>query len=1001
VAPEDRTPPHPQQDTQAAAGGPVGVGVVTYAEAAERLLDNGYAPLPLAPGKKRPIPGRWSETAIDAAQVAWWSRQHPHAGVGLRTGSLVGIDIDAEDPELAHAMTALTVRSLGDTLVRVGRWPRRLLIYRTDAPFAKLSCPSVEILGKGQQFVAFGIHEKTGLPYSWLGDSPLDVALQDLPLVDESACRALLAGMAQMAPEPQTRPRRRGEAGHGGGNAPVRDADGHVTDGRDGWLSAIAYHAVHDAVDRGGPLDAHQIAAVAWRRFEGSTDLSRTKQDGDALYSLQDAAEKVADKLRLLRDGRLSSRATPDIGAPELPETHPAEAARARLDALLKEACATVEAWHVAGGAGPAPQIGVKATVGLGKSSAARRHVGALNRRLAAAGQPSRILILTPTLALADETAQRWRDGGAHVAVLRGYLASHQTSGRPMCGDHEAVRAAMDASEDVQKTACIATAERRCALFDGCLKQANRREVAEADVIVAAYDALFTGFAVQPESIGLILIDEGCWARSIEEQSGLTVEGFASEMLNAERRDPDGVADLHDLRARAVAAFLANGAGPVHRRRLAAAGLGAEAARLARGLEQRRLRDPGLFPGMSRELRKTAMRQVRLNIRSRFYIAAWDAIGRLLAGGHGADGRLEIGAEDVRTGVHPLTVRGQKPIHHTLQGKPVLHLDATLRFELARTLLPDLEVSEIAAATPNMHLRLITGPFGKGSLCDGPRADPAERQRRANRRAECVDYVRWHARRFKRTLVVTYKDIEAEFAGIPGVEVAHFNAIAGLDLYRDVGLLIVLGRPLPGTDDLARLSGTLFGHVPSDGYRRDLKGVAMRSGVVRGVRATVHADEQAEVLRAAICDDEVIQAIGRGRGVNRTADDPLEVHVLADVGLPLLHDRVSCWDIEAPDILQQMLLAGIAVDSPAHATLLHPRLFVSASAAKHRFRHSAFKDGSPIRTIYRETVLKSAAYRRPGRGRGWQRAWWVDGSVEEARAALERAIGPLDGWKLD
>lgn len=836
MAPEDRTPPHPQHDTQAAAGGLVGVGATSYAEAAERLRDNGYEPLPLVPGKKRPIPGRWSETAIDAAQVAQWRRQHPNAGVGLRTGRVVGIDIDAEDPELAHAMTALTVSRLGDTLVRVGRWPRRLLIYRTDAPFAKLSCPSVEILGKGQQFVAFGIHEKTGLPYSWLGDSPLDVALQDLPLVDDVACRAVLAGLAQMAPEPQTRPRRRGKAGHGDGTGPVRDADGRVTDGRDGWLSAIAYHAVHDAVDRGGPLDADQIASGAWRRFVSSADIGRAKQDGDASYGLQDAARKVADKLRLLREGRLPPRAIPDIAAPELPEAHPAEAARARLDALLKEACATVEAWHVSGGLGPAPQIGVKATVGLGKSSAARRHVGALSRRLAAAGQPSRILILTSTLALADETAQGWRDDGAHVAVLRGYLASHQTSGRPMCGDPEAVRTAMDAGEDVQKTACSATAARRCALFDGCLKQANRCEVAQADVIVAAYDALFTGFAVQPESIGLILIDEGFWARSIEEQSGPTVEGFASEMLNAERRDHDGVADLHDLRARAVAAFLANGAGPVRRRRLADAGLSVEEARFARGLEQRRLRDPGLFPGMSRELRKTAMRQVRINIGSRFYIAVWEAIGRLLAGGDGADGRLEIGAEDVRTGVRPLTVRRQKPIHHTLQGKPVLHLDATLRLELARTLLPDLEVSEIAAATPNMHLRLITGPFGKGSLCDGPRADPAERQRRANRRAECVDYVRWHARRFKRTLVVTYKDIEAGFAGIPGVEGAHFNAIAGLDVYRDVGLLIVLGRPLPGTDDLARLSAALFGHVPAGGYRRVLKGVAMRAGPVRGVR---------------------------------------------------------------------------------------------------------------------------------------------------------------------
>lgn len=1000
MAPEDRTPPHHQDDTQAASGGPVGVGAVAYAEAAERLLDNGYEPLPLVPGKKRPIPGRWSEISIDVAQVAQWVRQHPKAGIGLRTGRVIGIDIDAEDPELAHAMTALTVSRFGDTLVRVGRWPRRLLLYRTVAPFAKLSCPSVEILGKGQQFAAFGLHEKTGLPYRWLGDSPLDLARDDLPPVDEAACRALLAGLTQRAPEPRARTRRRGNADQADSAGPLRDADGRVTDGRDGWLSAIAFHAVHDVLDRGGPLDADEIAAIAWRRFADTADLSRPKQDSHLLYGPQDAGKKVGDKLRLLREGRLPPRATPDIAAPEMPEAHPAEAARARLDALLGEACAEVEAWHLSGGASPAPQIGVKATVGLGKSSAARRHVGALNRRLAAAGLPSRVLILTATLALADETAQGWRREGAKVAVLRGYLAHHQTSGRSMCGDHEAVQAAMDAGEDVQTTACSATSERRCAVFDSCLKQANRREVAEADVIVAAYDALFTGFAMQPESIGLILIDEGCWARSIEEQSGLTVEGFAYEMLNAGRRDPGGVADLHALRAKAVAAFLANGEGPIRRRHLTAAGLTEEAARLALGFELRRIRDPGLFPGMSRDLRKTAMRQVQVNLRSRLYSAIWDAIARLLESGVAADGRLEIGSEDVKTGGHSLTVRRQKPIHHSLQGKPVLHLDATLRPALARTLLPDLGVTEIAAATPNMQLRLITGPFGKGSLCDSPRAAPVERKRRANRRAESVDYVRWHARRFKRTLVVTYKDIEAEFVGIPGVEVAHFNAIAGLDVYRDVGLLIVIGRPLPSSDDLGRLSGALFGHVPTGRYRRALKGVAMRAGPVHGVRVTVHADEQAELLRAAICDDEVIQAIGRGRGVNRSAVNPLEVHVLADLALPLPHDRLSCWEIEVPDILQQMLLAGIAVDSPAHAAIIHPQLFSSVEQAKSSFRR-ATQGQNPIRDIYREMTLSSAAYRRAGVGPRWQKAYWIAGTPTDAKAALERAIGPLAQWEPD
>ena len=66
------------------------------------------------------------------------------------------------------------------------------------------------------------------------------------------------------------------------------------------------------------------------------------------------------------------------------------------------------------------------------------------------------------------------------------------------------------------------------------------------------------------------------------------------------------------------------------------------------------------------------------------------------------------------------------------------------------------------------------------------------------------------------------------------------------------------------------------------------------------------------------------QAVGRGRGVNRTADNPLEVHVLADVALPLVHDQVLAWETVAPDLVQRMLLAGMAVDSPSDAAALHP-----------------------------------------------------------------------------
>ncbi len=82
----------------------------------------------------------------------------------------------------------------GETLVRVGRWPKRLLLYRTETPFPKMKAGQIEILGLGQQFVAFGLHPGTGEPYSWpFGETPLEVPLSDLPMIDQTAAAAFLA----------------------------------------------------------------------------------------------------------------------------------------------------------------------------------------------------------------------------------------------------------------------------------------------------------------------------------------------------------------------------------------------------------------------------------------------------------------------------------------------------------------------------------------------------------------------------------------------------------------------------------------------------------------------------------------------------------------------------------------------------------------------------------------------------------------------------------------
>jgi hypothetical protein len=114
-----------------------------------------------------------------------WS-QWPEAGIGVACGAVVGIDIDFLDAEKAHETDLLARRNLGDTpALRIGQAPKRLLVYRADEPVVSRSFGPLEILGSGRQFVAYGIHPRSGMPYHWPDEGLADLRLTDLPLVSE------------------------------------------------------------------------------------------------------------------------------------------------------------------------------------------------------------------------------------------------------------------------------------------------------------------------------------------------------------------------------------------------------------------------------------------------------------------------------------------------------------------------------------------------------------------------------------------------------------------------------------------------------------------------------------------------------------------------------------------------------------------------------------------------------------------------------------------------
>ena len=183
------------------------------AERGARLVDGGFPVVPIIPGAK--CPGRYAErhgwrgmtgwcryrdrlpTATELAIWGGW----PGCGIGIPGGRVAAVDIDVTDGDLALRIEALARAELGDTpALRIGRRPKRLLVYRAEQPFRKFARHPIEFIARGAQFVAYAVHPDTGEPYRWPVDDLSELELSSLPAVREEQCRRFLDAATALLP---------------------------------------------------------------------------------------------------------------------------------------------------------------------------------------------------------------------------------------------------------------------------------------------------------------------------------------------------------------------------------------------------------------------------------------------------------------------------------------------------------------------------------------------------------------------------------------------------------------------------------------------------------------------------------------------------------------------------------------------------------------------------------------------------------------------------------
>ena len=193
----------------------------SYGNAALKLYENGYIPIPIIPETKRPIISDWPNIKNDYNQIKNLSSEYPHAGVGVLLNDLIAFDIDILDDKLSLLVKKIITNELEDTVERIGKFPKRALFYRRVGEVFKKQTSHIfnltkgkaqlEILATGNQCIAFGTHPETKQPYQWIEDSLLDIHIQDLPSVNIKQVKNIITQTEillrnQIEPKEEVRP---------------------------------------------------------------------------------------------------------------------------------------------------------------------------------------------------------------------------------------------------------------------------------------------------------------------------------------------------------------------------------------------------------------------------------------------------------------------------------------------------------------------------------------------------------------------------------------------------------------------------------------------------------------------------------------------------------------------------------------------------------------------------------------------------------------------------
>lgn len=250
------------------------------------LLRNGYQIVPITPGWKYPmgVTG-WQKMQIDQAQLdRLLTNGHAKSGVGVLTGDIVAVDLDIRDKDTCDKISTWCLEHLGVAPQRTGESPKTLFVFRSDAPLSKRSTTKyedplgeehqIEILGKGNQFVAYAIHPDTRKPYVWNNLPLASVRAGDLPVITEMQIDELFEYFEENVPDDwvifkKGSSSKSASSGTAEAMEDAQDKMGYTPDQIKECLDYVAEHALYRIADYDGWI---RCGKGIWYETDGTDD---------------------------------------------------------------------------------------------------------------------------------------------------------------------------------------------------------------------------------------------------------------------------------------------------------------------------------------------------------------------------------------------------------------------------------------------------------------------------------------------------------------------------------------------------------------------------------------------------------------------------------------------------------------------------------------------------------------------------------------------------------